>query len=155
MDELGTLTFLGRDFPAHTARMVATESDDGPPRTGYYFLIAACRESVEGDYDENCPFDGAALFADDEPIPLPIDADLSGREFYLPAAWNDETGGCYFMFDPGEACHVTDARLQFFERGGDRYRVKFTVVVPSLSEKPVEVRYAGWVEVSLGPLWAG
>src|SRR5262245_60325674 len=88
MDALGTMTLPGYRFAAHTAamyRLTRSDSDAKEKRTGWGFLIATKPPFEEPPVAEGeCgAFEGVALYADDEPVPLPELADFTGLNFFL------------------------------------------------------------------------
>jgi hypothetical protein len=151
VDSLGTMSFPGYRMAAHTARMYPFDSHDEPERTGWAFFIAASEPFdqppvAEGDCSD-FP-NGAALYAEDEPIPLPATEDFTGLDFFLKEPYHPEYGEVYFTFNAWEARDVSDVRIRFLERQGSRYRVELSARVYQVFEQPTELRYSGWLEVT-------
>src|SRR5688572_6342974 len=135
------MTFPGYRMAAHTARMYRFASHDEPERTGWAFFIAASepfdQPSVEEGDSGSFP-NGAALYAEDEPVPLPEVGDFTGLDFFLKEPYHPEHGEVYFTFNAWEARDVSDVRIRFLERQGSRYRVELSAVVHQVFEQPTE-----------------
>jgi hypothetical protein len=152
--QIGVLSFPDCRMSVHTSRMCPLTTHETPARTGWGFLIAAeppfdplPHEDELGDFPR-----GAALYADDEPIPLSVLDDLTGVEFVLNESYNAESGEVYFTFDASEACDVSNVCIRFLERNGTRYRVEIKAIVHQVYEQPTELQFSGWVDV-VDHLW--
>jgi hypothetical protein len=99
-------------------------------------------EGETGDFPN-----GAVLYAEDEPVPLPPREDFTGLDFFLKEASHPEHGEVYFTFNAWEARDVSDVHIRFREREGSRYRVELTALVYRVFEQPSELRYSGWIQV--------
>jgi hypothetical protein len=133
-------------------RITSHDNDAREERTGWGFLIATNPPFEEPPVAEGeCgAFEGVALYADDEPVPLPALTDFTGLDFFLKESHRPD-GAVYFTFDPAEAHDVSDVRIQFIEREGSRYRVDLSAIVYNvLRTGPAEVRYSGWINVTEG-----
>jgi hypothetical protein len=150
MESLGTMTLAGYRFAAHAAKMWRFHFDvDEEDRSGWGLNIAA-GHPVDEPHAEggNGLFpEGICLYAEDEPIPLPEFADLTGVEFYLEEPYHPETGEVYFTFWSTECWDVSEVRIRFLERQADRYRVELSALVHQVFRQPTELRYVGWLEV--------
>jgi hypothetical protein len=153
VDEFGTLSFPGYRMAAHTARMYRFAAHDEPERTGWAFFIAASKPFEQPPVEEgDCGSfpNGAALYAEDEPVPLPEVEDFTGLDFFLKEPYHPEHGEMYFTFDAWEGRDVSDVRIGFLERQGSKYLVELSAVVHQVFEQPTELRYSGWIEVTDG-----
>ncbi|MGL6074567.1 MAG: hypothetical protein ACRC8S_10445 [Fimbriiglobus sp.] len=151
VDILGTLSFPAHRMAAHTARMYPVTTNDLPERGGWYFFIAASEPFEEppvavgecGDFPN-----GAALYAEFEPVPLPEMEDFTGLDFSLKEPYHPDHGEVYFTFDAWEARDVSDVQIRFLEKDGSRYRVELSALVYQVFELPTELRYSGWIQVT-------
>jgi hypothetical protein len=154
MDSLGTLSFPGYRMAVHTARMypVTPNEDDEPERAGWYFFLAAKKPFEQPPVAEGDSSDfpnGATLYAEDEPVPLPAVEDFTGLDFFLKEPYR-RGGEVYFTFNAWEARDVSDVRIRFLERDGNRYRVELRALVYKVFEQPTELQYSGWLQVTGG-----
>ena len=126
--------------------------DDDEPRAGWGFDIAAGKpvEEPEGD-DRHLFDDGICLYAEDEPIPLPDVADLTGVEFALRRSFHAESGEPYFTFACPAYKDVSNFRVRFSERQGNRYRVELSACVHRVLGRRAEFRYLGWIKITRRP----
>lgn len=151
--DIGVLTLPGYRFAAHTARMYRCNTDEDE-RPGWGFFIATSEpfeEPPRGEDDCSIFPLGAALYAEDEPVPLPEIADFTGLDFFLKESCQPD-GEVYFTFNPMEAHDVSDVRIQFLERQGSRYRVELSALVYDVfsAENPAELRFSGWLQDTTG-----
>lgn len=146
------MTLPGYRFKAHTARMYPFSGEED--RSGWAFFIATHPPFEEPPVaeDEVKLFDGVALYAEDEPIPLPDKEDFTGLDFFLKEPYHPD-GDVYFTFNPLEAHDVSDVRIVFVERQANRYRIELSAIVYHVFEEPTELRYSGWIEVIVPPPW--
>lgn len=148
--EIGELTLPGYRFAAHTARMYRCSTDEHE-RPGWAFFIAAGEPFEEpARADDECGIfpNGVALYAEDEPVPLPEADDFTGLDFFLKEPYHPD-GEVYFTFNPMEAHDVSDVNIRFRERRGSRYRVELTALVYHVfsAENPAVLQYSGWLQV--------
>jgi len=150
---LGELTLPGYRFAARRARMWRFRvDDDDEPRAGWGFDIAAGKPIEEPEGDERHLFDdGVCLYAEDEPVPLPDLADLTGVEFALKRPFHPESGEPYFTFAVPAYKQVSGFRVRFLERRDKLYRVELSATVHMVLGRRAEFRYAGWVKVTRRP----
>ena len=128
---MGTLSYEGYRFLAHTAQMWRVSQDD-KTRQGWGFRIRTESPTLE---------------AEDEPIPLPDRDDLTGVDFRLDPSYDLDTGGVYFSFTATAWHEVSQLRIRFVEKNEGRYRVELSATVHHVSEASSEVRYEGWIDV--------
>src|SRR4051812_30708742 len=110
------MSFPGYRMATHTAGMYPVATDDEPERAGGYFFIAASEPFEEPPVAEGDCSDfpnGATLYAEDEPVPLPTVEDFTGLDFSLKEPYHPEYGEVYFTFDAWEARDVSDVRIRF------------------------------------------
>jgi hypothetical protein len=149
MDRIGVMTLPGYQFAAQYARMYPfTNDDEGETRSGWAFNIVTDSPFDEPPVDEgDCnPFQAVQLYAEDEPIPLPNIDDFTGLDFVLKESFRPD-GEVYFTFNPGEAYDVSDVRIRFLERNGERYRVELSALVHKIFADPTLLTYSGWLDV--------
>jgi hypothetical protein len=150
---LGEITLPGYRFTAHTAKMWRFRADDGDrPAAGWGFNIAAGGpvEEPEGD-DRHLFDDGVCLYAEDEPVPLPDVADLTGVEFALRRPYRPASGQDYFTFACPAYKRVSKVRIRFLGRDDKRYRIDLSASVHRVFRRPAALRYVGWIKVTRRP----
>jgi hypothetical protein len=83
------------------------------------------------DDPENPTFQDGRIGLYVEAAPLPFDkaTDYTGVELDLPGYYHEATGEPYFAVYVGESYEVSDVRLRFAERDGNRYRIELSGTV--------------------------
>ena len=128
------------------------DADDEAARAGWGSIIATWEPFEEPPRGEDeCGIfpNEVALYAEDEPIPLPESDDFTAPDFFFKEPPRSD-GEAYFMYDPTEAYDVSDVRIRFVERRSSRFRVELSAVMYRVFEQPAELRYLGWVRVTRG-----
>jgi hypothetical protein len=94
---------------------------------------------------------GAALFTENEPLPLPLapGGDWSGLELSLAEPRHPD-GEPYLTFAVTEPKDVSNLIVRFGRRSGSRYWIDLSAVVHRLLGDPADLRFVGWVEVTAG-----
>lgn len=85
------------------------------------------------------------VYCDAAPLPIPQAADYTGVEIELPGFYDESTGEPYFAVYVGESCEVSDTRLRFAERDGNRYRIELSGTTPVLGH-PERFELSAWAE---------
>jgi hypothetical protein len=99
-----------------------TQSWSGP---GWDFNFSG--QCVNDDPEEPTFWDGRiGLYAEAAPLPLAKATDYTGIELHLPGSYDEATGEPYFAVDVGESYEVSEVRLRFAERLGNRYRIELS-----------------------------
>lgn len=151
MNELGELSVPGYRFAVPIARMYRFTNRAG--RSGWGFEITTDDEPLEEPPED----DGAwgqypypfQLTTEQEPIPLPEVDDLTGVDFFLKEPCRPD-GGDYFLLTPIDSHPVSDVRIQFLERQGNRYRIELTGTWHEEFADPTDFRFLCWVQIDTG-----
>lgn len=119
-----------------------TGSNSGP---GWDFdFIGGC---VNDDEDEPLFEYGARLYTEAAPIPIRKMDDYTGVDVFLPESYDDESGEPYFGLKSVEEHEVSNLRLRFRQKRGDRYLIEITgTVAPSLLVEATQLNLLAWAE---------
>jgi hypothetical protein len=118
-----------------------TASSSGP---GWDFVFQG--SALGGECEEVFPF-GATLLAEAAPLPLEGDAELVGRELWLPLPLDDESGEPLFGLQVGEEHEVSSLKLRFAQRDNSRFLIEIeAVVAPSVLSHPAILQMSAWAE---------
>jgi len=103
---------------------------------------------VNDDPDESMfPDDRIGVYAEAAPLPFAKAADYTGVELDLPGYYDEATGEPYFAVYVGESYEVSDVRLRFVERDGDRYRIEMSgVVSAAVLGHPERFELSAWAD---------
>ncbi len=98
--------------------------------------------------DDSFGVDGRiGLYCEAAPLPLAKASDYTGVELDLPGDYDEATGEPFFAVYVGESYNVSDVRLRFAERDGDRYRIEISGSVPaSVFGQPEQFEISAWAE---------
>ncbi|HLK58111.1 MAG TPA: hypothetical protein VKU00_16205, partial [Chthonomonadaceae bacterium] len=97
-------------------------------------------ESIVAEY-------GARLYTEAAPIPLEKADDFTGVSIDLPEPYDEESGEPYFGLKSWEESDVSELKMQFRKKEGNRYLIEITATVDkSLSGKPEPIHLLAWTE---------
>jgi hypothetical protein len=117
-----------------------TECWSGP---GWDFNFSG--KCINGDFPSD---DGRiVLYCEAAPLPLAKAADYIGIELDLASSYDEATGEPFFAVDVGESYEVSDIRLRFAERDGNRYRIEMSgTISPSVLGRPEQFELSAWAD---------
>ncbi|MDG3008180.1 hypothetical protein [Paludisphaera mucosa] len=93
------------------------------------------------------PHGGIGVYTEAAPLPFEKAVDYTGVELDLPGGCDEATGEPYFAIDVGESYEVSDVRLRFAGRDGDRYLIEMSGTAPSsLLGRPERLDLRAWVQ---------
>lgn len=131
------------EFAIETANFrYITQSWSGP---GWDFNFSG---SCTNDKSEEREFPySVGLYTETAPLPLTKAANYTGIELLLPMPYDEASGeplfGLYFWEDNA----VSDVRLLFAERDGNRYRIELTATVAETAfGHPERLELSAWAE---------
>jgi hypothetical protein len=89
-----------------------------------FHFSGAC---INGDTEEPAYWvDRIGVYCEAATLPFAKAADYTGVELDLPGTGDDATGEPFFDLYAGEGYEVSDARLRFAQRDGERYRIEMS-----------------------------
>jgi len=90
---------------------------------------------------------GARIFTEAIPLPLKKVDDLTGIELYVPLSYDEETGEALFGLQVMEEHDLSNLRLKFLERDGQRYLIEINATVSkTLLGHPESFSLSAWTE---------
>jgi hypothetical protein len=120
-----------------------TESRSGP---GWDFNFSG-RCLNDDDEEPTFLYGGVGVFTEAAPLPLSKANDYTGVELDLPGYCDEATGEPYFGISNGENFEVSDVRLRFARRDGNRYLVEVTgTASPAILGHPERFELSAWAE---------
>ncbi len=121
-----------------------TQSISGP---GWDFSFSGPCLNEDPGAEDSLFDDGARLFTEAAPLPLQKAEDYTGVELVVPEPYDEESGEPFFGLNVLEEHEVSDVRLHFVERQGDRYRIEITATVAeTVFGHPEKLELSAWTE---------
>lgn len=97
-------------------------------------------------------YDRVGVFAEAAPLPMARADDYTGTALDLPGSCDEATGEPYFGISNGENDEVSDVRLRFAARDGNRYLIEMTgTASASILGHPERFELSAWTEEQPDP----
>jgi hypothetical protein len=93
------------------------------------------------------PLGRIGVYCDAAPLPLAKAADYTGVVVDLPGPYHEASGEPYFAVDVGESYEVSNARLRFAARDGNRYLIELSgIASAAVLGRPERFELLAWAE---------